>query len=71
MKLDDLGQHHRTLLKRLCRSHPEVNFGQIVANMLEESSRMSQLRTVRGQIDGWVKEYLDVIPDTLPSGDKK
>jgi hypothetical protein len=69
--IDDLGQHHQTLLKRLIRSNPEEKFDKIVEEMLERSSRMSQLRAVRSQIDGWQKQYLDVIPDTLPSGDVK
>ncbi len=71
MNLDDLGQHHRTLLKRLIRSNPEEKFGESVEQILERSSRMSQLRHVRQMIDGWQNQYLDVIPDTLPSGDIK
>lgn len=64
MKLDDLGQHHRTLLKRLIRSNPEVDFGKMVEDMLEQSDRMSQLRLVRSNIEYWCREYMDVIVDT-------
>jgi hypothetical protein len=63
MNLDDLGQHHRTLLKRLIRSNPGEKFGDIVETMLERSDRMSQLRNVRSMIDGWQRQYLDVIED--------
>jgi hypothetical protein len=64
MNLDDLGQHHRTLLKRLIRSNPDEKFGEIVESMLESSDRMSQLRNVRSNIEYWCREYLDVIEDT-------
>lgn len=64
MKLDDLGQHHRTMLKRLIRSNPEVDFGRMVEDMLEQSDRMSQLRDVRSQIESWCSKYMDVIVDT-------
>lgn len=64
MKLNDLGQHHRTLLKRLIRSNPGVDFGRMVEDMLEKSDRMSQLRGVRSQIESWCSQYMDVIVDT-------
>lgn len=64
MKLDDLGQHHRTMLKRLIRANPEVDFGKMVEDMLEKSDRGSQLRLVRSNIEHWCREYLDVIVDT-------
>ena len=63
MNLDDLGQHHRTMLKRLIRSNPELKIGETITAMLDGCSRVSQLRHVRGMIESLCKEYLDVIED--------
>lgn len=56
MILNDLGQHHRTLLKKLIRATDDQNYGQMVINMLAVCEGLSDLRRVRRVVEGWCEE---------------
>lgn len=50
LTLKDLGQHHRTLLKKLIRQTGDENYGTLVSTHLEVGK---DLRAVRKIIDEW------------------